>query len=193
MLTKVTASATLLALALFTLLLVACNGDSNGDDGDGVTPQATVATPPADEPTLSGDTPAATAAGVTPAASVDACALVTQAEAESALGAPVGEPEIGNTPPIFSCSYETAEFDVVSVIVAVYDSAEDAEDAFQLAIDINDYPEIEGLGERAYNGQPVLDVTVLTGSYELSVDVVGPDNDLQLAQDLARAALDRLP
>jgi hypothetical protein len=190
--TKITASVTLLAPALLALFLVACGDDGDdGPNGDGVTPQATSSTPQSEEPTVSEQDP--TAAGVTPAASVDACALVTQAEAESALGAPVGEPEIGNTPPIFSCSYETAEFNVVSVIVAVYDSAEDAEDAFQLAIDINDYPEIEGLGERAYNGQPVLDVTVLTGSYELSVDVVGPDNDLQLAQDLARTALDRLP
>jgi hypothetical protein len=53
----------------------------------------------------------------------------------------------------------------------------------------------EELGDRAYNAQPVGDVTVLIGIYELGVDVsAGEDEaDMSTAIEMAELALDRLP
>jgi len=84
----------------------------------------------------------------------------------------------------------------VNVDVLTYDNADDAESIFQLAIDINDYPEVDGIGDRAYDSRPIGDITVLKGKYELSVDVANvstSDADFEVAKDLAKKAVDRLP
>ena len=134
---------------------------------------------------------------VLPAGSgIDVCALVTQEEAEAAIGSPVGEPVEENVPPIYSCSYDTEGFDGVSVIVVEYADAAQAEAAFQMAIDINDYQEVTGIGDRAYRSYPIFDLNVLTGRYELSVDVTdGTDEEdqYQKASELAGQALSRMP
>jgi hypothetical protein len=64
--------------------------------------------------------------------------------------------------------------DVVSVSVIIRADKAEAENVHQSAIDINNYPEIEGRGDRAYNAQSISDVTVLVGRYQLGVDVPGP-------------------
>jgi hypothetical protein len=159
--------------------LAACGGD---DDA----PTGTVA--------VTEEQPTKAEAGIGEAsAGIDACALITQDEADAVLGTATGEPVRDDTPPINACAYGTESFDVVSVTIVTYADKAEAEDAYQMAIDINDYPEIEGLGDRAYNAQPIGDVTVLVGRYELGVDVSGPENDLEVARKLAAAAIGRLP
>ena len=134
---------------------------------------------------------------VLPAGSgIDVCALVTQEEAGAAIGSPVGEPVEENVPPIYSCSYDTPGFDGVSVIVVEYADAAQAEAAFQMAIDINDYEEVTGVGDRAYRSYPIFDLNVLTGRYELSVDVTDSSEEeqqYQKASELAEKALSRMP
>ena len=66
---------------------------------------------------------------------------------------------------------------------------------YEMALEINDYPEIDGLGERAYDSRPIGGVNVLQGRYELSVDVSAErsDADFDMAAGLAERAVDRLP
>ena len=181
------ALAALFILALSGLVLLAACG---GDDEEGG---------PSTEETR---TPAATAsAGETqataePAAGeLDPCALVTKAEAEAIVGESLGDPVVTITELLVSCLYSTPDFDSVNVDVLIYDNKDDAESGFQLALDINDYPEIEGIGDRAYDSRPIGDITVLKGKYELSVDVSveGGEADFETAKDVAAKAADRLP
>jgi len=182
----------ILAVATLALLLAACGGGNDDDNGgDTADPTATTAADVTEEePTQAG-----TSGGDGGDAEVDACSLVTQDEAEAALGAATGAGTAENTPPFFGCRYETEDFDSVSVSVLAYDDASQAEGGYQLAIDINDYPELDGLGDRAYDGRPLTGVTVLSGRYEVDVDVSGEDSDadFETAKQLAAAAIDRLP
>jgi hypothetical protein len=139
---------------------------------------------------------AAPAATPQPAAAVDACALLTRAEAETALGKPVGEPVRQDVPPVFSCAYQAAGgIEGVSINVTAFSDARQAADAHQLAIKINNYEEIKGVGDRAYRSL-IFDLTVLKGRYELSVDLTSSgdskDAEFQKAKDLATRALARL-
>lgn len=161
------------------LALAACGGDDPGDKGGG--PAAGVAV--TEEQQMNAE----------PSAPIDACALLTRDEANGVLGAATREPIRGDTPPVNSCAYRTEKFDVVSVSVITYADNAEAQNAHQTAIDINNYPEITGLGDRAYNAQPISDVTVLVGRYQLGVDVSGPENDLEIARELAETAIGRLP
>jgi len=123
---------------------------------------------------------------------VDACALITRDEAAVALGLPVGEGLPDDFPPVFSCRYETEGIEYVDVSVLAYTDAEGARDGYQMALDINDYPEIEDIGEGAYFALG-FGVTALQDKYEVTVDVIGPDDDQALEEDLVRKALERLP
>ena len=159
------------------------SGDDGDDGGDEETPEATIAEGDDDN----GDDSSADA--------IDVCALVTKDEAEAALGAPVGDGEAQGFPPIYNCRYQTEDFDILDVTVVVYDDDETAEAAYEMVLDVNDYPEIGGLGERAYDSRPIGGVNVLQGRYELSVDVSAgeSDEDFDSATGLAERAVDRLP
>lgn len=175
---------TLLLILTSLVALTACGGSVPSSSDGGATPSAQHTRPP-----IEAAKPEVSAGGV------DACALVTQEEAEAALGKPVGEPQRADTPPLYSCTYEAAGFDNVSIIVVEYDDEQQAADAFQMAIDINDYEESSGIGERAYRSL-IIDITVLTGRYELSIDVSdSSDQEVQFqkARDLAEKALTRMP
>ena len=185
------------ALAALALLGAACGGDDDddtgadgggatatvdsGDGGDGGSDETSEATaePDGDDDASSGD-------------AVDACSLITIDEAEAALGATVGEGTRLDTPPVYGCTYETEAFAQVSIIVVVFDDPAQAEEVYQLAIDNNDYPEIDGIGDRAYFALG-FGVTSQQGRYEVTVDVIGPDDDQPLDEELAKKALDRLP
>ena len=185
------------------LLLAACGGD---DEESTVAPSGTRA--PAVTQTAAGTqsagatqtaesaaTQAATTAPQTSGGDLDPCALVTKAEAEAIVGESLDEPVVTITELLASCLYSTPDFDSVSVDVLIYDREDDAKSGFQLAIDINDYPEVEGIGDQAYDSRPIGDITVLKGKYELSVDVSveGGDADFETAKDVAAKAVDRLP
>ncbi len=138
----------------------------------------------------------ATAAPLAVDGGIDACALITQEEAELVLGASTGSAQPDNNPPLYSCSYETSNYASVQIILVMYEDNAQALEAYQMAIDINGYSELNGLGDRAYNAQPILDVDVLSGRYELSIDISDSSDDaaqLQNAITLAEKALGRLP
>jgi hypothetical protein len=77
------------------------------------------------------------------------CSLVTTDESEEALGSPVGDGEAQDFPPVYGCTYRTEDgVGLVAVSVVVFDDADQAEAVYDLAIDNNDYPEIDGSGAR---------------------------------------------
>jgi hypothetical protein len=181
---------------MLLLGLAACGGDDGSEE-----PGAATQAPPAeagatDEPEAVAE-PQATEEpeGEEASSGVDACELVTREEAEAVLGVSVGEPTREDVPPIGACSYETADFDSVSIAVVTFEDADQAEEVLQMAIDINDYPEISGLGDGAYDSRPIYDVTVRKGRYELSIDVSleGGEADFETAKELAATAVERLP
>ena len=181
------------------ILLAACGGDDESTATPGGTrPAAATAAAPGTRTAAATASPRATqAATATAQAStgeIDPCALVTKAEAEAIVGESLGEPAVTITKMLAGCLYSTPDFDSVNVDVLTYDSEDDAKSLFQLAIDINDYPEIEGIGDRAYDSRPIGDITVLKGKYELSVGVsTGGEDDFEVAKGLAAKAVDRLP
>lgn len=185
-----------LTLSMLLFGLAACGGDDESEEPAATTQATPAEAGPTDEPEVVAE-PEATEVqeGDESSAGVDACALVTKEEAEAVLGASVGEPTQEDVPPISACSYETPDFDTVSVSVLTYDDADQAEEGFQMAIDINDYPEVSGLGDRAYDSRPIFDVTVQKGRYEVDVDVSleGDEADFETAKELAATAVDRLP
>jgi len=183
------------------ILLAACGGDdgeSTATPGGTRTPAATAAAT-GTRTAAATSSPRATQAGTaTPQAStgeIDPCALVTKAEAEAIVGESLDEPVVTITELLVGCLYSTPDFDSVNVDVLIYDDEDQAESGFQLAIDINDYPEVEGIGDRAYDSRPIGEITVLEGKYELSVgvSVEGGDADFETAKDVAAKAVDRLP
>jgi len=181
------------------ILLAACGGDdeSTATPGGTRTAAATAAatgTRTAAATASPRATQAATATAQASTGEIDPCALVTKAEAEAIVGESLGEPAVTITKMLAGCLYSTPDFDSVNVDVLTYDSEDDAKSLFQLAIDINDYPEIEGIGDRAYDSRPIGDITVLKGKYELSVGVsTGGEDDFEVAKGLAAKAVDRLP
>ena len=175
------------AFSILILVLAACAPTASSISAPEVVVEATAA------PTegIQGTNVAAPSNGV-----MDACALITQAEAEQALGKATSGPEPGDTPPVYSCSYETSDFDLVQIVVVVYDDNTQAQAAYQMAIDFNGYPEISGMGERAYNAWPIFDVNVLSGNIEFSIDIsdsTDQEAQLQNAIELAQVVLSRLP
>lgn len=172
----------------------------------GQAPEA-IQTPPETPPPIETQAPAESEAPSQPdenvpteapstGSAIDACELVTKEEVEAVLGSPVGEPVEEVVPPIYGCSYKTEELDGVSLVLVEYDDASQAEASFQMAIDINNYAEVSGIGERAYLAYPIFDINVLVGRYELSVDVFDSsekEEQYEKARDLAEKALGRLP
>lgn len=137
-----------------------------------------------------------TDAAASESGAIDACALLTQADAENALGKSTGPAIPSDLPPVYSCSYETSDFDVVEIVVVVYNDAAQAQAGYAMAIEINGYPELNGIGERAYNAQPFFDVNFLSGNLEVSIDILDSSNNetqLQKATELAQIVFSRLP
>ena len=197
------ALAALFLLALSGLLLMAACGGDDDEEATG-TPSGT-RTAAATQTAAGTQAPAETAspaaeetATAAPQASggeIDPCALVTKEEAEAIIGESLDEPVVTITELLVGCLYSTPDFETVNVDVLIYDDEDQAESGFELALDINDYPEVEGIGERAYDSRPIGDITVLKGKYELSVDVSVDDGeaDFETAKDVAAKAVDRLP
>jgi hypothetical protein len=178
---------------LLALTLTACGAAGDPVDTDSTTPTpgngAATGQPDATAPPSVTDGPSS--------ADIDACALVTQDEVESIVGMPVGAPEPEDAPPpFFSCRYEDDEIlPVVKVSIIASESADDAVSLFELGAD--QYPAVEGLGDRAYRSQPIDEITVLAGRYELSVGLyfVSEDDDaeFEMAREIAELVLPRLP
>jgi hypothetical protein len=193
----------LLAAAVATLALLgaACGGGDDDDSGDDLVATATEDSGDGDDDSGDEETPEPTAEDTgdddggddSSEDAVDACSLITTDEAEEALGAPVGDGEAQDFPPVYGCSYRTADgVGLVAVSVVVFDDADQAEAVYDLAIDNNDYQEIDGIGDRAYFALG-FGLTAQQGRYEFTIDIIGPDDDRALEEELAPKALERLP
>jgi len=182
----------LISLLASLLLLSACGGGDDDDEGDGGVVTVTAGSGD-DEPDTSA-TPVATPDGDDDSgdARFDSCELLTADEVSEALGAPVGEGELTDIDPFFDCSWESEEFDSVSVSVylasrpeveAFFDATEDAEP-------------VEGLGDRAqYSGFGFLEV--LKGESNITISLINfdieDDEKLEILKGLAAKVLERLP
>jgi len=192
----------LLTFTLLSLILVfatACGGSS--DDN------AEATSPPAGQPSDVSPTSESSAGEGTSSSNgdepeaFDLCALISREDVENIVGVTVGpgmseEPAGGGGILFLGCRYEDdAITPVVTVGIIVSLNESDAEDLFEFGAD--QYPAVEGIGDRAYNSQPIDDITVLSGSYEISVGLyfVSEDDaaELEMARELAQLVIDRLP
>jgi hypothetical protein len=129
--------------------------------------------------------------------SIDVCALVTAEEIEAIVGEPIAEGEAEESaPPFFGCRYESDDITrVVTIGVIAWDDADDAEASFDIGAD--QYEAVEGIGDRAYRSQPINDITVLSGRYEISVGLYfvseDDDDEFEMAREIASTVIDRLP
>ena len=126
--------------------------------------------------------------------SLDACPLLTRQEVGAALGTAVGDGVPQKMGQAASCRWAAPSgLESANLSVTVYDGAPQARAAFEAAVKINRYRSVPGLGEGAYTS-PMYDLTVLTGRYELAVDVnVMQDEQTSVARRLAEPAVARLP
>ena len=134
---------------------------------------------------------------------LDVCSLISKAEVDGILGQTTGDPVFNSMGDAGAaagltggdCRFEaTGVTPVVSISVLAWRDQDDAESSFSA---FTAAEEIEGLGDRAVNTQPVGDVSVLRGRYEISVDLYFVDEDdsveLGMAREIAEIVLSRLP
>lgn len=203
-----------IAVLAISIILAGCGGDNNAIPSAEVLPTvmavATEAEPPSpisaptesstptSPPILENEAPSPTSNPIEDqeqGAAIDACQLLLRDEAESALGKPVGEPTMEIFPPIFSCTYFSDDLDQITIIVVEYDNAAEAAASFQMELDINNYEEVNGIGERSLRPYPVMDLSTLIRNYEVSIDLATGDADQEflVAKELMGKVLDRLP
>jgi hypothetical protein len=192
-------------LGTVILVLGACGGEdgdgSNGDDGGGSPAAGATGSP---EATSSADGAAtATEAGTSAsspdggaAGAIDMCALLSQEEVSAVIGQEAGAPAADDMSPFYGCRYESEDVTpIVSVGVFAWDDESQAESSFSFGAD--QYEEVPGLGDAAYRSQPIDEVTVLHGRYEISVGLyfVSEDDDeeFEMGVELAQMVLERLP
>lgn len=177
----------ILASLIVLALLSSCGGDKGDDrltEGSGTPTDAAQAAP------------TSMATGRT---SLDVCALIDASDLQGALSSDLGEGVPDDPmPPFFGCSWRSEGGLLVHCSVIAHADSEQARGSYQMGVDVNAFPEVEGLGDAAYNSQPVGDVTVLQGSYELSIAITGLSYDddsieLEAAKLLAARAIARLP
>lgn len=131
---------------------------------------------------------------------VDACALVTKAEAEQLLGKPVRDPdhplEGTATYAVTSCTYRATEgMERVSIVAIAASDAASARSAFDLeknqaVTQMNVTPvDVAGLGDAAFwEGGIYNKLRVLSGRVGLSIGITGqttPDGKLRTAAETA--------
>ncbi len=131
---------------------------------------------------------------------VDACSLVTKAEAEQLLGKQVRDPdhplEGAATYAVTSCTYRAIEgMERVSIVVIAASDATSARSAFELektqaVTQMNVTPvEVTGLGDAAFwEGGMYNKLRVLAGRVGLSIGITGqttPDGKLRTAAETA--------
>jgi hypothetical protein len=179
------------------VLAMACGGNDDGDgeaNDDSDTPAAMTATAPAESTSAAGGDPT-----TAPAAELNACELVSAADIEAAIGAPVGEGEPGQAANLFTCSYADPAFPTVSaaaVAVLAANNADDAREIYDLAkSNAAEVQEIDGVGEAAYWDDVLNSMQVVEGSYELSIDVASEEgrDEVAVATTIAQKALAALP
>ena len=174
------------ALALF---FGACGGGSNATDS------ASGAANGADR-SANPKEPSTNAKG--PPKAVDACNLVTRAEAEKATSSPMAEAE-KETGRTAGCTYHTSDTAKPDTVYVRVGSGRSEKGAFDLGKTAYCNPiELKGYGDDAFIiklDAPVVQVHILKGDTYLTVvitDLDGKDALVETAKALAKTALERL-
>jgi hypothetical protein len=127
-------------------------------------------------------------------AAIDPCALVTQGEADTALGGSARQERPGeaNIPPnLVTCRYTAPRGEglaVMTVMVRTGYSENEAKSGFQSTRELGDSETVSGIGDEAFWLADQLYVLKGVRSLTLAGDV-----DRTTAEDLARSAVNRLP
>jgi hypothetical protein len=190
-------------VALLALLAAACGGgDDDDDDGGGQTsaPAATQSQSNGDQTDGATDEPTETADGGDDddggdGLGFDVCGLLTEDEAEAVLGKPVtSEPQ--DFDPFFECSYQTEEFDSISVSLTERDLGEPL---YNLDLDEENDPEdVDDVGDEAHYLTGLLPMLeVLEGDWYFSVSVTATDLEDEATKEasieVGKKVADRLP
>ena len=129
-----------------------------------------------------------------PAVTPDPCSLLTKAEVEAALGAPISEPtQSGIGTPNVICDFRGQAQTGVLLLVNNGSTSAGAKRIFD-ASRRDTYPEVAGLGESAYWQENSGGIHVLKGSFVVNLDVRPPagKDRLAFARELATKVLVRL-
>lgn len=135
---------------------------------------------------------------------LDPCTLITKAEAETALGEPVEDPECTTNSPVGQviCSYSTPEtFKFVQIALtrtgdmpdSLTEIGESAATIFETTRDNIEGQNISGLGDQAFWGVPGLHVLKGDIYFCISVGSTDKPENLEMAKGLAELVLSRLP
>ena len=168
----------LLTATILPLLLV--SGCGSDDDSKPVVAEAQPESAPAPAPSDGSAIPV-----------VDACTIVTDDEIQEVLGAPTSE-RTSSTEEMPGMSLFSCSSDDVHVTVEALATPALALSSYNFG---TTYPEIEGVGERARNTQPLGDIDVLVGSTIVSVDLFlgrSREEELEAGTQIAKIAVDRL-
>ena len=195
-------SSRLALLTLLALLLAACGGDEGGGTEapteDTATGATTSSPASAAGTTTAGTDVAGPAAQASSAEDLDVCSLVSQDEVSEVIGTQAGAPQREDDPSLFyyGCRYEEEDItELVSIGILAWADEGEAESAFEFGAD--QYPAVEGIGDAAYRSQPIDEITVLNGRYEISVGLffVSEDDDeeFEMGRQLAEMVIARLP
>jgi hypothetical protein len=131
---------------------------------------------------------------------VDACSLLTEAEAAEAVGGATDPPKSSMIGENFSqCMWRVQGGTELNSAVVVQARGDTSDDDFERLVDENapevmgEVTTIDGLGDKAYQQMATF---VLAGEAMVVVTVLNnetPEQQEQRQQDLARAAIGRLP
>jgi hypothetical protein len=130
---------------------------------------------------------------------IDACALLSKADVEAAVGRPVQDPVGDSIANLFGCRYRDPQDpsgteNMVRVAVLVADNAADARDVQETsrsnAAEVNP---VAGLGDDAYWDAINRSLNVVKGAYHVTLSVSHDAGGLDSARKLAEQLLPRLP
>jgi len=157
---------------------------------------------PSGESTASASPTTAADAPTPPQASsgdLDACALVSKADVEAAIGKTVLDPKAQQFPGLASCDFNdptSPVFRLAGVNVVTEASSSDAQSLFDFGkSNANDPQKVDGVGEDAYWDATLNTLDTVQGKYEITIDVA-PDegvDTLTAAKAIAAKVLANLP
>jgi hypothetical protein len=174
--------------------VAACGGGSGS--------KSPTAAAPSGESTASASPTTAAGAPTPPQASsgdLDACALVSKADVEAAIGKAVLDPKPQQFPGLASCDFNdpsASAFRLAGVNVVTEASSSDAQSLFDFGkSNANDPQQVDGVGEDAYWDATLNTLDTVQGKYEITIDVA-PDegvDTLTAAKAIAAKVLANLP
>ncbi len=164
-----------LALVVLAALLAACGSAAPTNDQPAGGQQSAVTSPTTTQ--------------------LDACALFTSQDAARVLPSEADGVSTSSHP-IYTCYFETANYDTLTVTIVIYDDAETARISYETTIDYGGYENVSGVGDMAYSAAPALDLVAYHGQYEISIDFTDgtePSTQLASAIEVANTVIARLP